>query len=186
MHLWVLVHLWHRYSNALPIIHHGESSSKGGAQSVYDPSKVFISQFKFSSLAFLFLDPTHKTKIGIQNRWQITDRQTTCTNHSHFSIRHWGPVRFYFISHFIASYLFLLVWLVSLAQVWTHYKIEKLNMWTLFCNVCIDFLSTQLWKEIMFELNGKCRSVSTFSTDFSFQDLVFWNFIWIFRGRNHF
>ncbi len=30
-----------------------------------------------------------------------------------------------------------LVW--PLAQVWTHYKIGKLNMWTLFCNVCINF-----------------------------------------------
>ncbi len=38
-------------------------------------------------------------------------------------------------------------------QVWTHYKIGKLNMWTLFCNICIDFLNSQIWKEIMLELN---------------------------------
>jgi hypothetical protein len=53
-----------------------------------------------------------------------------------------------------------------LAQVWTHYKIEKLDMWTLFCNVCIDFLNNQIWKEIMFELNGKLSSVTMSSTDF--------------------
>jgi len=28
---------------------------------------------------------------------------------------------------------------MPLHQVWTHYKIGKLNMWTLFCNVCINF-----------------------------------------------
>jgi len=35
--------------------------------------------------------------------------------------------------------LFKLVWLVLLAQVRTHYKIGKLNLWTLFCNVYINF-----------------------------------------------
>jgi hypothetical protein len=45
------------------------------------------------------------------------------------------------------------VWPVPLAQVWSHYKIGKLNMWTLFCNVCIHFLNSQIWKEIMLELN---------------------------------
>jgi hypothetical protein len=64
---------------------------------------------------------------------------------------------------------------MSLAQVWTHYKIGKLNMWTLFCNVCIEFLNNQIWKEIMLELNGKPSSVTTSSTDFPFQNLVFWN-----------
>ncbi len=49
----------------------------------------------------------------------------------------------------------VLVWPVLLAQVWTHYKIGKLNMWTLFCNVCIDFLNSQIWKKIILELNGK-------------------------------
>jgi len=67
------------------------------------------------------------------------------------------------------------VWPVSLAQVWTHYKIGKLNMWTLFYNVCIDFLNVWISKEIMLELNGKPSSVTTFSNDFSFQNLVFWN-----------
>jgi rRNA maturation endonuclease Nob1 len=54
-------------------------------------------------------------------------------------------------------------------------------MWTLFCNVCIDFLNSQIWKETMLELNGKASSVTTFSTDFSFQNLVFeiyLNFQW--------
>ncbi len=68
-----------------------------------------------------------------------------------------------------------LVWLVLLAQVWTHYKIGKFNMWALFCNVCINFLNNQIWKEIMLELNGKPSSVTTFSTDFCFQNLNFWN-----------
>jgi hypothetical protein len=85
---------------------------------------------------------------------------------------------------FKASTSFKLVWPVPLAKVWTHYKIGKLNMWTLFCNVCMDFLNSQTWKEIMLELNGKPSSVTTFSTDFSFQNLVFL-FIWIFSGRNH-
>ncbi len=64
---------------------------------------------------------------------------------------------------------------MPLAQVWTHYKIGKLNMWTLFCNVCIDFLNSQIWKEIMLELNGKLSSAIMFLIDFSFQNLIFWN-----------
>jgi len=60
----------------------------------------------------------------------------------------------------------VLVWPVLLAQVWTHFKIGKLNMGTLFCNVCIDFLNSQIWKEIMLELYGKPSSVTTSSTDF--------------------
>jgi hypothetical protein len=78
---------------------------------------------------------------------------------------------------FKASTSFKLVWLVPLAQVWTHYKTGKLNMWTLFCNVCIEFLNSQIRKEIMLELNGKPSSVTTFSTDFSFQNLVFWIYL---------
>jgi len=73
----------------------------------------------------------------------------------------------------------------ALAQVWTHYKIGKLNMWTLFCNVCINFLNSQIWKEIMLELNNDKISFQVlppFSTDFSFQNLVFFgiyvNFQW--------
>jgi hypothetical protein len=62
---------------------------------------------------------------------------------------------------------------MSLARVWTHNKIGKFNMWTLFCNVRVDFLSNQIWKEIMLELNGKPSSVTTFSTDFSFQNRFF-------------
>jgi len=72
-----------------------------------------------------------------------------------------------------------LVWPVLVAQVGTHYKRGELNMWTLFCNVCIYFLNSQIWKEIMLELNGKPSSVIMFSTDFSFQNLVFLEFIWI-------
>ncbi len=52
---------------------------------------------------------------------------------------------------------------------------ETQHMWILFCNICIDFSNSQIWKEIMLELNGKTSSVTTFSTDFSFQNLVFWN-----------
>ncbi len=33
------------------------------------------------------------------------------------------------------------------------------------------------------EWNGKPSSVTMFSTDFSFQNLVIWEFIWIFSGR---
>jgi hypothetical protein len=69
----------------------------------------------------------------------------------------------------------ILMWLVSLIQLWTHYKIGKLDMWTLFCNVCIEFLNNQIWKEIMLELNGRHSSVTMSWTDFSFQNLVFWN-----------
>jgi hypothetical protein len=79
------------------------------------------------------------------------------------------------------------VWPVPLAQVWSHYKIGKLNMWTLFCNVCIHFLNSQIWKEIMLDLNwGEHSSVTTFSTDFSFQNLVFWNLFEISATENHF
>ncbi len=43
--------------------------------------------------------------------------------------------------------------LIIETSVWTHYKIGKLNMWTLFCNVCIKFLKSQIWKDNMLELN---------------------------------
>jgi hypothetical protein len=69
--------------------------------------------------------------------------------------------------------LIRLVWPLPVAQVWTHYKIGKLNMWTLFCNLCIGFLNSQIWKEVMLELNGKPSSVTTSSTDFSFQKTRF-------------
>jgi hypothetical protein len=64
-----------------------------------------------------------------------------------------------------------------------NYKIGKLKMWTLFCNICINVLNNQIWKEVMLELNGKPSSVTTFSIDFSFQNL---EFIWIFSNRTHF
>jgi hypothetical protein len=70
---------------------------------------------------------------------------------------------------------FSCVWHVPLAQMWTYYQIGKFNMWTLFCNVCIDFLNNRIWKEIMLELKGKPSSETTFSTGFSFQNLIFWN-----------
>jgi hypothetical protein len=35
------------------------------------------------------------------------------------------------------------------------------------------FFNSQIWKEIMLELNGKRSSVPTFSTDFSFENLFF-------------
>jgi hypothetical protein len=39
----------------------------------------------------------------------------------------------------------------------------------------MDFFNSQIWKEIMLELNGKPFSDTTFSTDFSFQNLIFKN-----------
>jgi hypothetical protein len=76
---------------------------------------------------------------------------------------------------FTNSFIIIISVAVTLAQVWTHYKIGKLNIWTMFYNVCVNFLNNQIWKEIMFQLNGKLSSVTTFSTNFSFQDLVFSN-----------
>jgi hypothetical protein len=35
----------------------------------------------------------------------------------------------------------------------------------------------------MLELNGKPSSVTTFSTDFSFQNLVFWNLLELSMGK---
>jgi hypothetical protein len=40
--------------------------------------------------------------------------------------------------------------------------------------VCIHFLNSQIWKEIVLELNEKPLSVSMVSTDFFFQNLGFW------------
>jgi hypothetical protein len=37
------------------------------------------------------------------------------------------------------------------------------------------YSNIQIWKESMLELNGKPSSVTKISTDFSFQNLVFWN-----------
>jgi hypothetical protein len=37
------------------------------------------------------------------------------------------------------------------------------------------YSNSQIWKEIMLELNSKPPTVTTFSTNFSFQNLVFWN-----------
>jgi hypothetical protein len=36
-------------------------------------------------------------------------------------------------------------------------------------------LNSQIWKEIMLEMNSKPSSVTMFSTDFPIQNLVFWN-----------
>ncbi len=52
--------------------------------------------------------------------------------------------------HFLL--LLLLVWPVPLAQVWTHYKIGKLNMWRLFCNVWIYFLKSCLNRMVSLQL----------------------------------
>ncbi len=54
-------------------------------------------------------------------------------------------------------------------------KIGKLSIWTwtLFCNGCIVFLNSQIWKEIMLELNGKPSSVTTLSfKSFNIQKLL--------------
>jgi hypothetical protein len=58
-------------------------------------------------------------------------------------------------------------------------------MWTLFCNVCIDFSNSQIWKEIMLELNGKPSSVTMFVLNwFSLPKPGFLEFISNFRCRN--
>jgi hypothetical protein len=75
-----------------------------------------------------------------------------------------------------------LVWPLPLAQVWTHYEIGKLNMWTLFCNVCIDFFNRRIWKEIMLEWNGKPSSVLNW---FFLPKPDSLEFILILSGRNH-
>ncbi len=46
------------------------------------------------------------------------------------------------------------MWPVLLAKLWTHYEIGKLHKWTLFCNVCMDILNSQIWKQIKLELNS--------------------------------
>jgi hypothetical protein len=46
-------------------------------------------------------------------------------------------------------------------------------MWTLFCNVCIDFLNSQIWKEFMLEFNGKPSSVAH-------SQLIFLSKTWFF------
>ncbi len=48
----------------------------------------------------------------------------------------------------------------------------------------LDFLKSQIWKEIMLELNGKPPSVTMFSTNFSLKNQAFLEFIWIFSTRN--
>jgi len=37
------------------------------------------------------------------------------------------------------------------------------------------YSNSQIWKELILELNSKPPTVITFSTDFSFDNLVFWN-----------
>ncbi len=51
------------------------------------------------------------------------------------------------------------------------------NRETQHVNIVLQFRysNSQIWKEIMLELDGKPSSVTTFSTDFSFQNLVFGN-----------
>ncbi len=83
---------------------------------------------------------------------------------------------------------FELVWHVALAQVWTHYKIRKLNVWTLFCNVCIKILNSQIWKEIMLELSGKPSSLTHHVLNWIFlpKPGFFGNLFVFFRGRNQY
>jgi hypothetical protein len=84
----------------------------------------------------------------------------------------------------LVPFSFLLVWLMPLAQVWTDYKIGKLNVWRLFCDVCIHFLNNQIWKEIMLELNGKPSKCCHVLNWFFLPKPGFWEFIWIFSGRS--
>jgi hypothetical protein len=81
--------------------------------------------------------------------------------------------------------LLALVWPMLLAKVWTHYKIRKLNMWTLFCNLCIDFLNSQIWKEIV--LKNKMVSLQMLPrSQLIFPSKTwFFVFILIFSGGNH-
>jgi hypothetical protein len=96
--------------------------------------------------------------------------------HQEHNLKHLGLVNLIITKqNKLPSFIHRLVWPVSLAQVWTHHKIGKLNMWTLFYNVCINFLNSQIWKVIMLELNGKPSIVTTSSTDFFVQNLGFWN-----------
>ncbi len=96
--------------------------------------------------------------------------------HQEHNLKHLGLVNLIITKqNKLPSFIHRLVWPVSLAQVWTHHKIGKLNMWTLFYNVCINFLNSQIWKVIMLELNGKPSIVTTSSTDFFIQNLGFWN-----------
>ncbi len=69
-----------------------------------------------------------------------------------------------------------LVWPVPLVQVWTFYKIGKLNMWTLCCNVCINFLNSQIWKEIMLEWYNWMVSLQVFPRS----QLIFPSKTWFF------
>jgi hypothetical protein len=87
-----------------------------------------------------------------------------------FHVKSWDPFQHLIISFHI--YIYILVWLVQLAQVWTHYKIGKLNMWTLFCNACIHFFEQPNMKD-------KPSSVTTFSTDLKLNiSPTFWIQIW--------
>jgi hypothetical protein len=61
-------------------------------------------------------------------------------------------------------------------------EIQHVNI-VMFYNVRIDFLNSQIWKEIMLELNGKPSSVTMYSIDLSFQNLVFWNLFDILAKR---
>ncbi len=83
--------------------------------------------------------------------------------------------------------LCMLVWPAPLAEVWTHYEIGKLNKWTLFCNVCIDILNSQNIKgnHCLNWIVSLLSVTTTFPTDFSFQNLVFWNLFEFFSNRNH-
>ncbi len=85
----------------------------------------------------------------------------------------------------LLTFSFTLVWPVTLAQVWTHYKIGKLNMWTLFCNVCIDFLNSQIWKDIMLEMNGSLQVLPPSQLIFPSKTWYFGIYL-NFSGRNHF
>jgi hypothetical protein len=80
---------------------------------------------------------------------------------------------------------------LPLAQVWTHYKIRELNMWTLFCNECIEFFWTPKferksclnWMASFQNLNPKPSSVSHVLNWFlSFQKPGFLEFIWNFHS----
>jgi hypothetical protein len=79
---------------------------------------------------------------------------------------------------------FSLVWPVPLAQVWTHYKLGKLSMWTLFCNVCIYFWTAKYERKSclnwMVSLQVLPRSWLIFPSKTWFLGIY-----WICTGKNH-
>ncbi len=64
-------------------------------------------------------------------------------------------------------------------------KYYELNIWTLFCNVYVQFLSNQIWKEIALQLDGKtCKCEHITQLIIPSKTCVLY-FIWIVSDKNH-